>query len=367
MRRLLVAAAAAAMLMTAVPGAGAGPLPKARVLYVVSAHPDDDFNAWSYLATLPPTDYVVSVTMTGGSTTMACDRIEDSAPTPSEYEHLTLVEGLDADTRSGPYRYQGKGSPTDPPEPALGERHPYGTPWVGRGTEACRRARLASWHWFLDDMTTLTPTRDSMHIGDDPWASRTFRGVQCPSGGAGRGGGRPVEASIGCADVWSDESTARVAFRLPEMPGFADGTDASTARFTAEQVTAALQSLRANRAAWGIPLLPEAGVVATTYFSDLADPDCPMYVHPEHEVVNDAIRHHDQGVLPRVGVAACPQDPNLVGAVPVVRPVDPALLVAVNLVDPVSERRLGPFVRDLGWQFSTYRYAMTYPLYWQVG
>lgn len=341
------------------------PLPKTGVFYVVVPHPDDEFNIWSMIQAHSATDYIVWISLTQGEGTVSCLDEHSSKNEEPPYEPgaaTWLAEGLDYTAyKTGPYRYQGPNSPVG--QPNLGERHPYGDPWQGLHTQACKDARIASWHWFLDDTEHLG-SGASLGIGDDPWQDDDYQGRRCPPGAGGSGPGRPISKRIGCADVWSDTNVARVSFDLGNLAfGAEEGN-----LLTHEEVVAAVETVRDDRAAWGIPLLPERGMVsAGVYFAgNPGDPTClDQDDHRDHRVVQEVLSQHDFGAGPQYGPSSCPSDPNLKGAGAVFLPADPATLVAVQYVDPHTRERIGPGPVNYGWVFSTYGFNKSKDLYFK--
>jgi hypothetical protein len=325
-------------------GGAAGPIPgaKTKMVYAVSAHPDDEIPAWGAIERRPRI-YTVFVIMTKGEQTFSCKTIEESLPNDDQglgFEDATMVEGLFGHSGravwDGAYRYQGPGSPVDQPD--LGERHPLGNPWVGRGTRACADARVASWHWFLDGMAALDASLANMEIAGDPYLDDDYVGESC-------------DVAVGCVEVWANEQGARVAFDLGDS-GFLDPAGDP---LTAQDVTSALQVLRANRVSFGLPALPEAGMVAALYYYDGDDPNCDYYDHADHGAVTEALYETDQGAGPQVG-PTCHTDPRFLNAPSLTTPMSPLTLVPANFVDPVTEQRMGTYVVNYGWLFDTYKF-----------
>lgn len=364
---------------------------KSSMFYVVVPHPDDEGAGWSMI-TDHSDDYVVMVTMTRGEGTIFCRTPDESSHRPNklvvegheagtvDLQNATVVEGFQVGTgyRSGPFGYQGAASPVG--EPNQGERHPLGYPWVGQGSEECKRARLASWHWFLDDMHERDGSTTSMEVEEDPWEDDDYQGIFCPPGHQGEGDGRPIATRVGCADVWADDQGARVAFDLGNGdPDYhfddesgkwvaPDGEQLSfpAAAFEVEHVVAALTTLREDRASWGIPTLPEEGMLVAADAYSGEDQTCFPDAHPDHRIVQEALRFNDLGAGPQYGVARCPQHPFTQGAETVTLPADAAGTILVNLIDPVTEERLGEGVRNYGWVLGTYGFGMSSSFYWKV-
>lgn len=313
---------------------------KTETLYAVSAHPDDEYRTWPFIEGRAST-YTIVVILTRGEATRSCMSPGESAPTGDpELGNGVFVEGVVADFGfQGPYRYQGPGSPVG--EPDKGERAPLGYPWQGKGTPACKAARTASWHWFLDAMAESDETLPDMEVESDPLADDDYRGEFCSD-------------AIGCALVWANDVGARVAFDLGDS------------NLMPTEVTAALQTLRESRGLWGIRELPEAGVLAASRWSDgsggcVVDTDG----HPDHGAVHQALFEVDLGAGPQYGNAGCPTDPRYVQHPGPVFVEDPIRLFRVNEVDPVTEQRIGPRQVAYGWLWDTYSFASTNAFYWK--
>lgn len=354
--------------------AGAQVLERNQQFYVVVAHPDDEPDGWSYLQYLPPSTYTVFITVTRGEGTTSCKTKEEAtreagsdvlAPTNIGTFLSRLSPGLptaQGEISTGPFKYEGPDSPVG--EPDLGERHPLGNPWVGQNTEACADARIASWHWFLDGQFRIDGIGTDLAVVNDPEEDDDYRGRFCPAGHQGQGQGRPVEKQIGCAQVWADDRGARVVYDLGDADFIHDVHHPS--QFTTGQVTAALQTTRENRAKWGIPLLPETGVLSANPFGDGVS--CDRANSFDHDVVNRAIRYHDQGLPLRVGRMYCETESLAEGAD--VRHIveNPASLVLRNLIDPATGTRVGPALVNYGWLFPDYVFwgCDVNCLFWEV-
>ena len=336
-------------------------LERERTFYVVAAHPDDETTSWSYLEQLPEDTYTVFTMLTKGEGTESCLTPEESYNRPGSDalpigELETFVRRVTSDERAptdedstGPYKYEGPGSPVD--EPDKGERHPFGYPWVGTGTEAFKDARVASFHWFLDEQFRNDGIGTDLSIENDPELDDDYKGTFCPRGHQGRGEGQPVEKQIGCAQVWADELGARIFF---DFGNPAYSFPFPPPAFTPEMVTAALQTVRASRAAWGMPVLPEEGVLSPAMYPD--GESCPEnpWLGPDHGVVNEAIRYHDQGLPLRAGIMACETDAIADGAPVRTLHQAPSSMVLWNLLNPVNGYRLGAAVVNYGWLFPDY-------------
>ena len=352
---------------------GGLPTPKTQTYYVIMAHPDDEANAWSVIEKRPPTDYLIFVTMTRGEATASCLPAEESQHEDPPYgPNDFLAESNDGKAyRTGPYKYQGPDSPVG--EPNLGERHPLGSPWNGRGTEACAAAGIASWHWFLDDAHHVDGTGTDMGVVEDPELDDDYRGEFCPPGFRGKGGGRSIEKKVGCAKVWANTQSARIAFNLPDY-GFPIPIGADL--WGVEEVTSAIQTVRSQRAAWRIPVLPEAGMVSASGHYDGDEADCLFYDHPDHKAIQDTLFFVDQGAGPQMGPIShtsvapgvhneCSSDPYLQDSERVDLPRNFATVVAHNLIDPNTKERIGPFVVNYGWRLSTFYFGGSFEIFWR--
>lgn len=299
--------------------------------YAVVAHPDDEFQgAWALIQDSPET-YTVFVTATQGENTRSCMPAGESQPVGDPgLSNGTFVEGLtgegfDGRGLEGPYRYQGPNSPVG--EPDKGERHPFGNPWQGTGTEACRLARIASWHWFLDDMAAHDASLPDMRIDGHPMRDNDYAGLRC--------------AAELCAHVWANRDGARVAFDL------GDGD------LTASEVRHAVAALRQRRKEWKLPSVREAGVIAAAYHYSGDTPGCTWEPHVDHAAVQEALYVESDDGVPHFGGTCAVDDRHLTHPGPAAV-IDPVTLVRTNLVDPVTEQRIGPYPVNFGWLWDTY-------------
>lgn len=346
---------------------------KASMFYAVMAHPDDETAGWNLLRSRS-NDYIVFITMSMGEGTSFCWTPEKA-----------LDEG-----KGGPYGYQGPGSPIG--EPNLGERDPLGNPWVGVHTEACKRARIASWHWFLDDAhdadaqgaVARDPLGTNMEVVEDPWDDDDYVGPFCAPGHQGNGDGRPIEKRIGCAHVWANDQGARIAFDLGngdpafEYNGGNNGEDFPPSTFGRPEIAAALAMVREKRAEWGLPVLPETGMVAALFYDPTKSQGCSLpvkeyrdsvtYDHPDHAIVYESLRLDDHGAGPQYGPILCNTDPVTAGAALEVHPTDARLLVEMNNVDFTTNERLGAGPVNYGWLFprDNYGWGKSPDVFWRV-
>ncbi len=311
-----------------------------EMFYSVSAHSDDEIAGWGMIEQQQD-KYIVLILLTLGEQTTSCMTPEESvAPAGVGVDDAVLVEGFmpsdplglgehpDGDRYHGPYKYQGPDSPVGQPD--KGERHPFGFPWQGQGSQACKDARVASWLWFQDDMAGIDGSVPDMQIGDDPFIDDDYQGEFC--------------TQIGCVSVWANELGARVTFDL------GDGD------LTTGEVVAAVQEVRANRAEWGIAILPESGIFANVMHAEAEEGYCRPDAHPDHIAVQDALYGTDFGAGPQYG-KACALSKRYRESTGPVAPIDPVALIEANYVDPVTERRIGAYQVNYGWLFETYYFA----------
>ncbi|HVE99185.1 MAG TPA: hypothetical protein VNA12_08400, partial [Mycobacteriales bacterium] len=154
----------------------------------------------------------------------------------------------------------------------------------------------------------------------------------------------------GCASVWATESGARVAFDLGNVSA---GTPESE-HLTAAEVTKAIAVLRRERPRWGIARLPEAGLISAV--PEYGPGACQTPHHPDHAAVLRSLYDVAHGAGPQYGPVACPTDPYYVNNPGPPAPL-PQEIVDMNYVDPLTERRVGPFVVQYGWVWSTYAFG----------
>lgn len=190
----------------------------------VSPHPDDELQAWSTL-TNDPAVYTVFVVLTRGENTARCEPAWASA-------HADDAAPGEANI------------PRDP---------------VGRGTDACGRARLDSWHATLDAAASSTR---SAGLGEPVRHSEVEMA------------GRP-------ADVWWGTQGARMALDL--------GDGGLTRDSATEGIRAAMEQV--DREMGDLPLLM---LTTASYYNAPAadpatsDPAALVYSHPDHHAVTVA-------------------------------------------------------------------------------
>jgi LmbE family N-acetylglucosaminyl deacetylase len=280
---------------------------KKQLQYIVTAHPDDEFGGWS-LIEKSSDNYPVFIVLTRGEETAAC-----------------------ADPNAGAL------------QTAAGEQRPVGDPYVGKWTEACKVARLGSWHAFLDAMAD----------GDAALSKPAFLGTFDVPGDAGPA--PPARVDDGAVyqsptfQVWADAVSARVAFDL------GDGD------LTAEEVTWAIQAVRARRASL-FPIENEYAVIGASYRNAVPDIGCDVYDHPDHRAVHQALWSTDQGVPGPQWGRTCVNDPDVVATGGRIDVVDEdtfqrAMAVDAPEGDPAKypgARRVGAFQVHYGWLTGTF-------------
>ena len=355
---------------------------KSSTFYVIEAHPDDETPGWQLIDDFQD-HYTVFVLITPGERSVACISEQES----HGYPHQTKVEG---EPTVGPYRYEGPDSPVG--EPNQAERHPFENPWQGMDTPACGRAKVASWHWFLDDVAAFDPGFPDFGISKsatgDPWADDDYQGSFCAPGKPSKSDSKPRRhKGLGCADVWADELGARVVFDLGDggWPAW-DPTYLEPNPFTEQDVIAAIERVRTNRERWGMPTLPEAGLMAASPGCDPVEAGDPG--HRDHEAVQNALYEHDFGIGAQFGVV-CDGASNSGGAIiagaqsgtinrgspdrrylespgPAQGP-DVAEWWSLNADDPATSNRVGPVGVNYGWIVDGERGHWDFPfhLLWQ--
>lgn len=261
--------------------------------YVLSPHPDDEFQAWSLLEDTPDA-YTVFIMLTRGEETRFCE--------PDTYAAEGYDEGLE---------------PPAEPQPE------------GRWTASCTRARLASWVTFMEAMAAEDPGLP----GDfaDPVTAGPFAA-------AGTRICRHDDDRELCGQdqrtgkVWVDSSDrgALVSFDL------GDGD------LTADEVAWALETVRDHREDLGLDTeLPESGIIGAS-FANRDHPDCFAYDHPDHHAVHEALYEHDFGAGPQTA-ATCRSDPRADRF----ETVTQASVEAAFEVD--GEQRVGAHATAYGW------------------
>ena len=244
-----------------------------KLAYLLLAHPDDEVASWGLLQGSSD-HYWVFVVLTRGEQTAFGD---------------------------------GSGLRED-----LGERVPRPQPFGGKGSEACRRQRIDSWHAFLDAMAQHDPSIDV------PGPTRRV----VPLTGPARG-----------CEVRTGARSARVAFDL------GDGA------LRSRDVVHALDTVRGFRGRY-LPQLEEDLAVAGSYYNaDVAD--SYPYAHRDHAAVSEALFATDHGLpgpqlgrTPRNSPAARERGRTVV--------VEPQVYQALMAVSDTGQR-LGLMQTCYGW------------------
>lgn len=348
---------------------------KSQQSYVLAGHPDDPVPHWAWIEQRPATDYLVFVSITRNEGTLACVSSEDAEHDTRASDDVVVnsepnqfvsqlypatgqpwVAPYRESFSTGPYRYEGPESPVGQPD--RGERHPYGFPWTGQGSEGCARAQVATWHWFLDEAHLIDGSGTTMLI-DDPWTDDDFQGRHCFKPDAMvRDQWPPRRLREVCAEVWANGESARVFFDLPDVHSHMseDGTQSySDLTFGPEAVKEVLEFVRQSRRAWGMPVLPEAGILGVGSYGD-GNP-CRTGASTVHKPILDLLRWEDLDIGEQAGPLACEDDPYGDGGdVEEISftSMNPATLVAWNVVDPATGTRLGPLVKNFGWLLPNY-------------
>ena len=294
---------------------------KQYLTYIAIPHPDDEYGAWGLIEGREA-QYSVFVLMTHGEQTGACSSPSDG-------------------TGGGPYWYQGPGGPVG--QPNYGEAV-YGNPWVGRWTQECSDARLHGWHRMLDQMALLDSTL--------PYAPELV-GRYCPSGVTPGGllptrydGTPPVGHPSACADVYANALGARVVFDLGDSD------------LTSDEVLWAIQSLRENRGSWGIPPLPEKGIIGAAFYNATSENSgiaqysaCSYYGHPDHHAIQVALWGTQLGAGSQLG-RTCDSDPDVTNTGGTRAWVSSPTHLATFAINPATHAREGPIPVNYGWLFA---------------
>lgn len=287
--------------VTIIPASYPGdPIPFAgpsEIEYLIVPHEDDEWQDWSRIEYTPDL-FKVFIVLSRGEQSSFCDHVDG---------------GLQA---------------------ASGELPPA-TPVSGRFTESCADSRLASWRSYFTDMATVDPYLP----GDFGPVVRTR---QFPSNGVDV---CRIDNTDGCsirdlsADVWVDQQGrgVLVSFNL------GDGDQ------TPEEIDWAIDTVLANTAEFSIPNLTVRGMLGG--YSNVDNPDCAVYDHPDHAAVHTALRSNRYPV-PYQGAATCGTSPDAV----LHDQVTEKSMLAAFSVD-ANGHRWGAHPRNYGWLHAEY-----YPL-----
>lgn len=233
---------------------------KRQIQYVVISHPDDEVGSWSMIQRSTD-NYPVFVLLTRGEETGHC-------ADPSGGYEPTLAGG----------------------QPS-GELAP--SPWpTGRWTNSCTRARLGSWHRFLDAQADIDSTLDRRA---EMVAHGQLRAAIEP------GDPTPIRVDQGASrttdyyDLWVGPRSARMVFDL------GDGD------LTTDEVVWAVRTARRTRLAL-FPLTSEYGAIGASFYN-ASYPDCFRYEHRDHRAVHVALWNTDLGLRAQWG-RTCASDPD---------------------------------------------------------
>lgn len=236
--------------------------PKRQITYIVIPHPDDEYEAWS-LVENSSGNYPVFILLTQGEQSGYCNPDGVAAFEP---EYGEVVEGH---------------------------------PWSGRWTPGCSGERLAAFHRFMDGMAV----RDRHLPHSPPFVGTFFPGGTTIDGSEpsrhdwdGQNG-NPSPYSSRAVKVWRDAKGARVVFDL------GDG-DLTTA-----EVVWALETVKANKAAWDLPALPEYAHIGASFYN-ASYPDCTVYTHRDHRAIHDALWAYKFGASHQ-WARTCASDPDV--------------------------------------------------------
>jgi hypothetical protein len=278
--------------------------PDLKIRYIVSPHPDDEFEAWSMVAG-DTTHYIVFILLTRGEYSQYCDG-------------------------SGISELQGDRA----------ERFPEPQPFTGQGTEGCSQQRLDAWRQFLD-------TRGGVEsaIGRPGFLGQFDLDV--PIGGA-----LPSRVDVTGERVpstqyllWVGDKSARFAFDFGDRD------------LSINEVLVGVEAVRALRTRV-LPIAEEDDLVASAYFNDEFDPSI-RYEHPDHKVVQATIRDLDFGMPGPQWGRTVPEDPEVAETLE----VPPSLYCAVMCVEPEPiDPRTNPFAFRTGTLQETYGWLA--PTYW---
>lgn len=264
--------------------------------YVVMAHPDDEFEAWSLIEHRPGA-YTVFITATRGEETRFCN-----APT---YNRLGF----------------------DPPSELAPQPEPH-----GKWTRSCELARLGSWVGFFTDMgrTDASLPSDLRPLGTrGPFPSRGA--ALCRYDGLAR-----------CkhdrtARVWLDRGGrgALVAFDL------GDGD------LTTREAIWAVRTVKMYRARLGLDTtLRNGSLIAAAFYNE--NFGCVTYSSADHLAVQRAVRDGSFHMGPRLG-PTCRDDPQAVR-----KPVVSRRAANTAFAEGGPVRRVGAHIRRYGWLKKTH-------------
>jgi hypothetical protein len=222
-----------------------------QMSYVVSPHPDDEWQMWSLIENSSD-NYKVFITLTRGEQSTYC---------------------------AAPYT----GNPPSVPNP-----YPN-----GKWSATCEEARLNSWLGFFTQMSATDPSIPGDWVAQGEKGPFPSKGVSLRvDDGAGL-----IQASTG-ARVWLDA----------QGRGAAVSFDLGDGDLTAAEVRWAVETVRDNRAALGInSTLPNWNVLGA--FANTQYANCQIYGHADHTALHDAFWNVDFGAFYQ-SAASCATDPD---------------------------------------------------------
>lgn len=303
---------AATVIATALwsPPAAAAP---SAISYVVSAHPDDEWATWG-LVKGAANNYKVFVFLTQGEETTHCQTAASQANRP-------LAE------RTGPYSYQGPGSPVG--QPNYGEQSP-GSPWGGKNTAECKAGRIAAAIEVMRDRARSDPTLPNVDVDS---------GVKTLTNPATTREGLPPRRNDNGVDYTS--RSVRV-FSSSNGNGKVLFFDLGDSDVRPAEVEWAVKAIKANKALLGISssFTDYNGVAAFSNTGAIAG--CAEYGHADHRAVHDAFFNYDMDIGRQYG-RTCTTDPDSG------RTTDIGSSFNQQHFAAASGSRTGPFQRRYGW------------------
>lgn len=271
-----------------------------HVSYVVSPHPDDEFQGWS-LVEQSPDNYKVFIVLTHGEQSGYCE--------PDGYAR-SYQPGLERPAT---------------PEPR------------GRWSPECGKARITAQVNYLNDMAL----GDSTLPGD-----LQYQGVRAPFPSNGVDVCRRDSLGTDGPCTFRDR-TARV-WTSPNGMGALIMFNLGDGDLTTQEVTWAITTVQQNRAALGLnSTLSERNIIGASY-RNASYPGCIRYDHVDHQSVHRALRNVDFGVGQQWG-ATCASDPDASRH----RSVSAAGVTDAFEVG-ANGQRLGAHVNNYGWLESPY-------------
>ncbi len=278
--------------------------PDLKIRYIVIPHPDDEFESWSMVAN-DTTHYIVFILLTRGEYSRYCDG-------------------------SGISQLQAERS----------ERLPQPQPFTGEGTAECAQQRVDAWASFLDGRGSVESA-----IGRPGFLGQFDldlpEGTTVPSKIDTTG--ERVAATTYL--LWVGDKSARFAFDFGDRD------------LSLNEVVLGVQAVRALQSRV-LPISQEDDLVAGAYFNDSFDPSI-RYQHPDHKVVQDAIKGLDFEMPGPQWGRTVPEDPDVAETLE----IPPSLYCAVMCVNPEPIDPLeNPFAFRVGTLQTSYGWLA--PTYW---